>query len=106
MIVGKHSVILKQPGRAVQCWSVKRGTSDVYGTRLMHSRSFTGLLLAAGIVLAALGSAGSSTALAQGRDSAVGFQFPTSSASWVNSQPFTREQISGKCAVMVFFEEG
>jgi len=72
----------------------------------MVRRSFTRLLLAAGFLLATLTSAGSSTALSQGRDSAGSFQFPANPASWVNSQPFTRAQLEGKVAVMVFFEEG
>jgi ABC-type sugar transport system substrate-binding protein len=88
---------------------VKCGISDIpgiQGIRPMFSRSMTHLLLSTGIVLAALCGAGSSTAAAQDRDSAIGFQFPRNAASWVNSQPFTREQLAGKCAVMVFFEEG
>ena len=72
----------------------------------MVHRPFTRQLLATGFLLAALTSAGSSTALSQDRDSAAGFQFPASPGSWVNSQPFTREQLDGKVAVMVFFEEG
>jgi len=72
----------------------------------MLFRSMTLQLLAVYIVLAALSGAVSSTAGAQDRDSAIGFQFPKNAASWVNSQPFTREQLEGKCAVMVFFEEG
>ena len=55
---------------------------------------------------AAVGDDLTVTAVAQGRDSAAGFQFPASPASWVNSRPFTREQLDGKVAVMVFFEEG
>tara|TARA_B100000029_G_scaffold492727_1_gene554370 strand:- start:1051 stop:1257 length:207 start_codon:yes stop_codon:yes gene_type:complete len=43
----------------------------------------------------------------QSRDSAsAGCQFPTNPTAWINSRPFTREQLEGKCAVMVFFEEG
>jgi cytochrome oxidase Cu insertion factor (SCO1/SenC/PrrC family) len=72
----------------------------------MNSRLIAHLLPAAGFLLATLATSGSSTALAQGRASATGFQFPTNPAAWVNSQPFTREQLGGKVAVMVFFEEG
>ena len=39
-------------------------------------------------------------------NSATGFRFPANPGSWVNSQPFTRKQLEGKVAVMVFFEEG
>ena len=106
MIVGEHSMILKQPDRAVQYWSVKCGIYDVQGTRPMLFRSMTRLLLASVAVFFAVGGSGSMSARAQDGDTAIGFQFPRNSASWVNSQPFTREQISGKCAVMVFFEEG
>ncbi len=66
----------------------------------------TRLLLSAALALAILPTMVSSNAVAQGRDSAAGFQFPTNPASWVNSRPFTREQLDGKVAVMVFFEEG
>ena len=70
----------------------------------MMPRLFTHWLPAAGFLVAALATTGPSTALAQ--DTATQFQFPANRAAWVNSQPFTREQLSGKVAVMVFFEEG
>ena len=70
----------------------------------MVHRSFPRLLLAAGFLSAALTL--SDSAIAQGRDSAAGFRFPANPASWINSQPFSREQLAGKVAVMVFFEEG
>ena len=70
----------------------------------MIPRLFTHWLPAAGFLVAALATTGPSPALAQ--DTARQFQFPANRAAWGNSQPFTREQLSVKVAVMVFFEEG
>lgn len=87
-----------------------RDPFTLHGTRLMLDLRFTmlstRLLILAVLTLAILPLVGSSKAVAQGRDSAAGFQFPANPASWVNSRPFTREQLGGKVAVMVFFEEG
>ena len=87
-----------------------RDPFTLHGTRLMLDLRFTmlspRLLISTVLTLALLPLAGSSKAVAQGRDSAVEFQFPANPASWVNSRPFTREQLGGKVAVMVFFEEG
>ncbi|MFP6704292.1 MAG: hypothetical protein VB861_21280 [Planctomycetaceae bacterium] len=66
----------------------------------------TRLLILAILTLGFLPLVGNSKAVAQVRDSAAEFQFPANPASWVNSRPFTREQLGGKVAVMVFFEEG
>jgi hypothetical protein len=68
----------------------------------MMPRLFTHLLPAAGFLVAALATTSPTTA----QDTATQFQFPANRAAWINSQPFTREQLSGKVAVMVFFEEG
>lgn len=87
-----------------------RDPFTLHGTRLMLDLRFTmlstRLLILAILTLGFLPLVGSSKAVAQGRDSAAGFQFPANPASWVNSRPFTREQLGGKVAVMVFFEEG
>jgi len=72
----------------------------------MTHRTFARLLLTGGLCAAALATLGPSTAVAQEGNSATGIRFPASPGSWVNSQPFTREQLEGKVAVMVFFEEG
>ena len=70
----------------------------------MVHHSFTRLLLVAGFLSATLTL--SDSAIAQRRDSVAGIRFPANPASWINSQPFSREQLEGKVAVMVFFEEG
>ena len=62
------------------------------------------LLPAAGFLVAALATVGPTSVQAQ--DTATQFQFPASRTAWINSQPFTRKQLEGKVAVMVFFEEG
>lgn len=61
------------------------------------------MMLAAGLAVAGLAP---TDVVAQGSDPAAGFRFPTHPAAWINSPPFTREQLDNKAAVMVFFEEG
>ena len=99
-------MILKPAGRAVPCLAVRLGGADLRGRVRTRRRPACGapLLPAAGFLVAALATVGPTSVQAQ--DTATQFQFPASRTAWINSQPFTREQLSGKVAGMVFFEEG
>lgn len=61
-----------------------------------------GFLLAGLLTLVQAGPA----AQAQQSGASRGFQFPANAFSWINSVPFSAQQLKGKAAVMVFFEEG
>lgn len=60
------------------------------------------------MLLAAFWAVFLATSIAEAQQSGAsrGFQFPANSFSWINSVPFSAEQLKGKTAVMVFFEEG
>jgi|GEM_PF-1611547 hypothetical protein len=99
MIVGQQPAILKQGTRAIQYFL----SNNSLGTGLMtplraHLALLAAILATAGLI--------PTEAVAQQGDSPAGFRFPAHPASWINSRPFTREQLQNKAAVMVFFEEG
>ncbi|HAA51463.1 MAG TPA: hypothetical protein DCE43_17220, partial [Planctomycetaceae bacterium] len=81
IIVGEHTVILKQAGRAVQCLDCESRILRPSWNTTMIPRLFTHLLPAAGFLVAALTTVGPTSIQAQ--DTATQFQFPASRTAWI-----------------------